>query len=241
MYINETKFLSTMMKRGLSHIEFVISFVLFIGFVLFAFVFFNPLQSQRTLKSSMDYAWIEVSQETQEKLDTYSVYIFSASGDVALDISDVHNSYNASVEDVDGNIIETYTNDMGLANFDSTGNKFFRIKYSLALPKGDKVINGPVLADGEYSISSSTSEKIYFESLLLKLNDTYFSDYDVLKQKINLPNRVDFGFVVKFGDIDVLAVNEIPEGVEVLSRSDRIDVIRNSGKRERAELRVLVW
>ena len=238
MYINETKFLSTMMKRGLSHIEFVISFVLFIGFVLFAFVFFNPLQSQRTLKSSMDYAWIEVSQETQEKLDTYSVYIFSASGDVALDISDVHNSYNASVEDVDGNIIETYTDASGEVNFNTNGKEFFRIKYSPALLNGNTLSGTP---PNQYSISSSTSEKIYFESLLLNLNDTYFLDYEGLKQKINLPNRVDFGFVVKFGDVDVLAVNEIPEGVEVLSRSDRIDVIRNSGKRERAELRVLVW
>ncbi len=242
IYINQTKFLIKMIKRGLSHIEFIISFVIFIGFILFAFVFFNPLQSERTLKSSMDYAWIEVARETQEKIEFYSVSINSSvlEDKVAIKISGIPSGYNSSVEDVDGNFVESYFDQDGV-NFDRRGKNFFRIKYSPIFQNGQNVIAGSKLNGNEYYISSSNSEKIYFEKLFLELNKSYFSDYSSLKKKINLPNRVDFGFVVKFKDYEIVALKEIPEGLEVLSKSDRIEVIRNQNLREYAEVRVLVW
>jgi hypothetical protein len=232
-----------MEKRGLSHIEFVLSFVIFIGFIIFAFIFFNPLQSGRTLKSSMDYAWIEVSQEAKAKMETYSVFITSGIGyKIAIKITGVDGSYNASVEDSSGEVIKTYTNDNGYAHFDIGTEDFFRIRYSPIFTKGEP-ISGTLIDDNDYSISSSKVEEIYFEELFLEINKSYFLDYKGLKTKFNLPNRVDFGFVVRFDNGDEInSLNEIPESLEVLSRRDRVEIIRNSSlKREYADLRVFVW
>ena len=96
-----------MFKRGLSHIEFVISFIIFIGFLVFAFVFFNPLQSNRTIESTLDYAWLEVSEEARDVAETYSVSIDPAQvalSLVSLEIPGISPEYNASVEDIDGTI-----------------------------------------------------------------------------------------------------------------------------------------
>ncbi|MEK6909148.1 MAG: hypothetical protein AABX23_03795 [Nanoarchaeota archaeon] len=231
-----------MSKKGLSHIEFVISFVIFIGFVVFAFVFFNPLQSQRTLKSTMDYAWIEVSEETKEIVETYAISIDSSQlvpSIVSLKIPGISMNYNATVEDEDGVIIETYKNN-GFVHFDRNGTYFFRIRYSPIIKNSPASINGQSI-ENKYFISSSDTEELYFESLFLELNRSYFSNYTELKRELNLPNRLDFGFAVQFSDSQIMSLNEIPDNVEVLSKNDRIEIIRNSGRREYADIRVLVW
>lgn len=233
-----------MHKRGLSHIEFVVSFVIFIGFIVFAFVFFNPLSSQRTLKSTMDYAWLEVSQEGRERTETYSISIGAIIPlNLKLAITGVPLSYNASVENVDGIPLPTFRDSTGIVYFTrgSTNERFFRIRY------GDSIINSgsalPTATDltGNYGISSSEIREFYFEKLFLELNQSYYSNYSGLKQELNLPNRMEFGFIITLNDSEIVALNNIPEGIEVLSKNDRIEIIRSNGRREYAEVRVLVW
>jgi hypothetical protein len=231
-----------MLKKGLSHIEFVISFVIFIGFIVFAFLFFNPLESQRTLRSTMDYAWIEIGQEAKERVETYSVSIDSTitAPTIAIDIASVPSGYIGSVEDPNGTPIDSYTDTRGV-HFDRSDDTFFRIKYSPAILNNPTPINGLILLEDEYYVSSSKIEDLYFERFLLDLNDTYYTNYSGLKQTLNLPNRMEFGFVVKFSNGEISAMRPIPDNAEVLSRSDRIEIIRNSGRREYADLMVRVW
>ena len=229
-----------MLKRGLSHIEFVLSFIIFIAFILFAFIFFNPFHSGRTLKSTLDYSWLEVTQKTNDEIETYSVSIDpTMTNSIAIEIPDT-NGYNATVEDIDGSVIDAYLKN-GAVYFEKPQDGFVKIKYSKVFPNG-LTRTGTILDDDNYYISSSKSEELYFEKLFLELNDTYFSNYSSLKKDFNLPNRVEFGFVVKFKDnFEIISLNEIPEGYEVLSKGDRVEIIRNSGKREYADIRVLVW
>lgn len=235
-----------MNKKGLSHIEFVVSFVIFIGFIVFAFVFFNPLQSQRTLKSTMDYAWIEVSEEGREEVQTYSISIVTPSFnplELKIRIDGVPLEYNASVEDVNGIPIPTHRDSAGIVYFtrQTSSDKFFRIRYSKSLSDSGPIL--PLSSDltSHYAISSSEIRDLYFEKLLLELNQSYYLNYLGLKQELNLPNRMEFGFVVTLNNKQISAVNQIPEGIEVLSKNDRVEIIRISGQREYADLRVIVW
>jgi len=232
-----------MNKKGLSHIEFVVSFVIFIGFIVFAFVFFNPLQSQRTLKSTMDYAWIEVSEEGRERVETYSVSIYPLFDPslMRINIPGVPLYYNASVEDEIGNTISTHRGNSGVVYFNRSGGDFFRIKYSSAIDNGAPILGTTAIGNSQYAISSSEIRDLYFEKLLLELNQSYYLNYLGLKQELNLPNRMEFGFVVTLNNKQISAVNQIPEGIEVLSKNDRVEIIRISGQREYADLRVIVW
>lgn len=230
-------------KRGLSHVEFVISFIIFIAFLLFSFIFFNPLNSGRTLKSSMDYAWIEVTNLARMPIETYSVVIDPRinAPQVALQI-EVPSDYYAFVEDIDGKSISSYMDDNKYVHFKRPDDNFVKIKYSSAFTNGVQII-GDYLEGEDYKISSSKIEELYFESKFIELKDRYFEEYLVLKNEINLPNRIEFGFIVDFSDDtpNLDSLNEIPEDYEVLSKNDRIEVIRNSGKREYADLRIFVW
>ncbi len=236
-------------RRGLSHIEFVISFVIFIAFIAFAFAFFNPLQSNRTMKSTLDYAWIEIDSVTKSDLETYSISIGSSisQGDpIAINILGVPVNFNASIEDVDGNLINSYKFGTEV-NFENPAGNFVRIKYSPVFSNG-LFLDGELLDDGnsggprQYTISSSEIEELNFEVLFDDLNKSYFSNYTGLKKQFNLPNRVNFGFVAKFNETyEITAMNKIPEESEVLSKSERIQAVSKSGLKEFVDLRVLVW
>lgn len=230
-------------RRGLSHIEFVISFVIFIAFIVFTFVFLNPLQSNRTLKSTLDYSWIELGDSTKSYLETYSVAInpIVTQNKIAIDINGIPSNFNASVEDSRGIIISSYMDSNGYVHFSRPQDNFVRIKYSKEFPNVPATL-GTLLTPVDYTISSSNSEQLHFEKLLKDLNRSYFSDYNALKTDFNLPNRVDFGFGVRFGDgVEIRAIKEIPKDVEILSKRDRVYVVRESGVKEYADVSVVVW
>ncbi len=228
-------------KRGFGHVEAIMSFVIFIGFLIFAFTFFSPFQSGRTLTSSLDYAWREVADFAKIDLESYSIYINSTKPVVAIAIAGAPVGMNASVENSNGSIIPSYTTSTSV-HFHKPVNNIVRIKFAKDFVNGGP-ISGTPLIDSEYSVSSSETQKIFSENKLLELNDRYYPNYSVLKTQFNLPNRIDFGFAVKFSDgLEIMASKQIPESVEVLSKNDRVAVVRiPSGVVEYADVRVFVW
>lgn len=225
-------------KKGLSHIEFVLSFVIFVGFLIFAFVFLNPLQSNRTMKSSLDYSWIEVSQETMDEMETYSVFIPGYSGQsVSLNII----NEIGSVENSSGAVISYYNDPSKYIHFTVPHDEFVRIKYSSRFDNGGTISGSTQLSSDVYTISSSQKDKVYFENLFIDLKGIYLSNYPQLKTDFNLPSRVEFGFVVRGPNINVTAINNIPEDMEVLSKTDKIMVLNKTGTASYADMRVMVW
>ncbi len=230
-------------KKGFGHVEAIISFVIFIAFLVFAFSFFSPFQSGRTLTSSLDYAWREVAEATKIDLEIYSVYITNPSAPslVTIMIPSSPSGINASVEDGNGVSLVSYTDSIGV-HFQKPVNNFVRIKFAEDFVKGIS-INGTPLVNSEYVVSSSEIQKTFSEKKLLDINGSYYSNYSVLKTQFNLPNRVNFGFAVKFSEgLEIVASKQIPENIEVLSKNDRVAVIRiSNGTVEYADVRVFVW
>ncbi|MEK6847098.1 MAG: hypothetical protein AABY16_02940 [Nanoarchaeota archaeon] len=227
-------------KRGFGHVEAILSFVIFIAFLVFAFIFFSPFQSGRTLTSSLDYAWREVADASNIDLEIYSVYINSANQIIAIAIPGAP-AMNATVEDSNSNAVASYTDLSGNVNFQKPPNNFVRIKFGEDFVQGN-LISGILLANTEYTVSSSETNKVFSEKKLFDLNASYYAGYSTLKTNFNLPNRVDFGFTVGLSNINISASKEIPENVEVLSKNDRVAVVRiPSGVIEYADVGVFVW
>jgi hypothetical protein len=233
-------------KRGIGHLEAVLAFVFFIGFLTFAFIFFNPFQSNRTLDTSLEYAFIEVKDFAEKEVEIYSVSINSAviNNLVAIDIPiPIPNSF-ASVGGADGNIIPSHTDNNGVVYFDRNGINFVRIKYSDDFPPGPAgLVNPNLLVEGtDYVISSSESKILYSENKFLELNSSYYSDYQGIKNLFNLPNRIDFGFSIIFDDdFRITGERNIPENLEAIADIDRIGVIRSNNNVEFADLITKVW
>ncbi len=229
-------------KRGLGHVEAILSFVIFIGFLVFAFVFFSPFESGRTLTSSLDYTWREVSGFSEVNLEIYSIYITSTNSVVAIAIPGAPNNMNAAVEDKNGGVIASYTDLSGNVHFAKPANNFVRIKFGPDFMRGNQITGIPLTAI-DYTVSSSETREIFSEKRILELKNRYENDYSALRTEFNLPNRVHFGFAsVLSGGTEISASREVPENAEVLSKNDRVAVVRiPSGVIEYAEARVFVW
>src|SRR3989344_2949597 len=64
-----------MNKKGMSHVEIILSFVIFITAVGFALYFFNPGDSDRLVESSLTYAFTEISENTSLEIKIFTVLI----------------------------------------------------------------------------------------------------------------------------------------------------------------------
>lgn len=232
-------------KKGVSHVEAVISFVIFIGFLIFAFFFFSPFRGSRTLDSTLDYAYREIKGFSEMDVQSYSVVSNSITGPVEIQIANDISYPNVSVENSNGDIVGSgVVLDTKRVRFSMPPNKFTKIKYG-ADYKQNPPLTSPLLhvfAIGEYTVSSSEEKKIYSIKRAVNLSEEYKLYYLDLKTKFNLPNRVDFGFSFILANKSViLAENAIPQNAEVKAKNERIELTLLDGEEQFADLIVKVW
>ncbi len=225
------------MKRGSSHVEIILSFVVFSVALLFALYFFRPVGSERLIESSLTYVFREIEKNTSTSLETYSVKIKEGAGEI-VSVNTGSNKTGARVTDAYGNVLSSYLSE-GKVNIDVEENEFLIIFLSDEFETGDPIENGDEV---NYEISSSKVEKLVSEKKLESLKVNYGSNYQGIRQQFNIPNRVNFGFSLIFDDGSVIiAGEESPIGFEVFGESKRIEVLRENGLREFAKISVRVW
>jgi hypothetical protein len=236
-----------MNKRGISHVEMILSFVLFAGAIAFALYFFTPSDSNRLIDSSLTYSFREIDQNTSIGLSVFSVTINQSlilNNTISINISGVNESWISKVQMRDGALLSSYRQGDFIHINDPVGwigTDFITVSFS-----GEFIGGSPLsgdFSDDSFELGGSTSEKIVSELRFLDLNKSYSQDYIGLKEEFNLPYRVNFGFSLVFNDGKIIETNRlVPDGLEVFSREKRVKVIRDqTGEIEFADLTVLVW
>jgi hypothetical protein len=251
-----------MEKRGMGHVEAIVTMIIFIAFIIFAFAVFNPLRTNRTLDTTLDYAWREIYEDTTKATESYSVNFDNDNEPQALAIILNAPLWNARVFNSFGDMVlsisQIYTSVSCPSNVPCIGVGFDKPSDAVSV---FNIVYGEDFDDGGYSnfpgtggyirtIASSQKENMYSEKALLALKANYDSDYSGTKTRFNLPNRVDFGFTIEFDDTTpvIEAKQPVPQDTEVTVREERVKVTRTSatndaldGKIEFATLRVFVW
>ena len=237
-----------MKKRGFSHVEAILSFLLFIGFLTFAFFFFSPFSGNRVLDSSIVYASNEVSNNVTTGLESYSIVIDENTIEnvVRLDIDTSLSDVGVRVENSQGEVVDSkiiVIDDMEQVYFDRSSDRFFVVMFNENFSVGDLAGDGSLLIEGvNYTISSSEKREVLSEARISALKVNYENDYVELKKNFNLPNRIDFSFILEFNFTDkILTEREIPESLEVISVQERVEVVREDGRITFANLITKVW
>lgn len=227
-----------MEKRGLTHIEMILSFVIFIGFLVLALYFFNPLKADRLLSSSVYYAEDEIIDRLSINIESYSV-VLEESGGGALRIPiENPNGWNVRVETNNGTSLASEYDEDEVIFDNPGGNNFVKIMFAEDFPAGS--VSGSV-GEVEHTIASFDEREVLSEKRALELNESYYSSYVELKQEFNLPGRIDFSFQIIFDGGEISAQREIPDGLDVFARDKRVEIIRQDGSIEFADLNVKVW
>ena len=236
-----------MEKRGLSHVEVILSFILFIVAVGFALYFFSPSDYNRLSKVSLEYGFREILENTSVEVESYSVKIiggggFPLSGVVMIDISGLDTNWKVRAEKDTREVLPSARteNKIFISNTAWNNGDFIYIRFS-----EDFVAYAPPPATEENTgfdeIASSETEEVISEKRFLELNKTYYSNYLNLKKEFNLPDRVEIGFSLVLSDKEISAEKNVPAGLEVFSEKRRVEVLKNTGEMEFADLIVRVW
>ena len=233
-----------MEKRGVSHIEVILAFVLFMGFVGFAIYFFNPLKNPIVGETFSKSAFNEIIKNSSTEVVSYSIKILSdpLPNIVAINISDLGPGMNALAENYDGNRLNAEIENR-LVYVQINGNNFIVIKFNAEFVP-ETISEHPLLDESFYDIASVNSERLVSKAKILQMNKSYYSDagYDSLKNSLKIQKEKSFGFRMIFDES--YSINaEIADfsKSEVFAYEEKVKVLAQNGEIKFANLIVKTW
>jgi hypothetical protein len=230
-------------KKGASHIEMILSLVIFVTAVTFALIFFSPVNNTRFSDTTIVYTFDEIEKFSAVEVKIYNVILDNSGGQLTSNdnaeviIKGVDSSWGVRVVDSNGVTLTSGRNGDSVYFSKVWPNT----KESVSLMFSEEFVSGALSTGktGAVLVGTHSVKKVLSEKKLGELKNEYESDYENLKgqSEFNLPNRIDFGF--SLGSIS--AQREIPEGLEVFSEEKRVEVLGTDGKVRFETLRVEIW
>ncbi|MEK6936267.1 MAG: hypothetical protein AABW67_05760 [Nanoarchaeota archaeon] len=208
-------------KLGQAHIEIMLSFVIFIGFLLFVLIFLNPFAKTESVDLISS---IEKSILNNVSADIGKMSVIGANGTNDYTIPSPYNNVHF-IEKTDTTSPtqkctlyfsdEVFTADTKSCRFNTLTPQF-----------------------GIYS-----TEKMIVYEKIVQLQKDYASNYAELKNSLGIIN--DFSFNVESLDgVEIPGLNtarNIPSGIEVQARNIPIRTINNQGNVQELMLNIRVW
>ncbi|MEK6872433.1 MAG: hypothetical protein AABW90_00290 [Nanoarchaeota archaeon] len=208
-------------KRSQSHVEIILSMTLFVGFLIFIFLFLNPAfrtKQELPIKDVQE----KVIENISSNMGKLSVIVNTSNDCYSLD--EVNDEYGNNFIEIDDNKSpRRYTIYYG---------NFFD---PLLISCSDRI-------GRNFSLGSYTEESIIVYEKIKELRDEYENNYGGLKTSLNIG---DFSFKVKDLDGNFIAElgvdKKIPENINVASKDIPIKVIDNKGKFYELILNIKTW
>jgi hypothetical protein len=239
-------------KRGITGVEMIVSFTIFVSFLVFIFVYMNPLNlpASKTLLTSLESAVAENSTIDID-LRPFAIndkgvfedcfYIENDFGDkfFITDVNDVKVDFGISGEEVliktQGKFYNVYIG-LGQGTFDASG-----CSTSALLKKGDAGTNFDH-PGWEYSLSVIRKKRFYHKESLEGLKSAYEEDYNKLKQELKFPVTSDFSIIVfDSGKSEIISMTRVMPRVNILVKEFPVEIVDDEGNVERGYMRLITW
>ena len=226
-------------KKG-SHIEMILSFSIFMTFlVFFYFILVPSVKSNESEKISLNNLREKLLEQTKVELNVTTLKITGALTEkdcIKIDkIGKIIELNNLIIRD---NIQERGYSVSGdtlyiKKNSDNLQGKFFKIYSSDEFPNQDETLNGcDNINENEYSIGLTKSESYNSETKINEQITLYNADYKNFKRELNVPAGADFGFIfINNGDtireakIGILSKEVYAERMHILYFDDKANVL----------------
>ena len=195
-----------MNKRG-SHVGIILSFVIFITFLVFLYSVIEPITKiEKEKQSILDYLEVELLERFSADLTTTTILVNGDITENCITIKEISNETisngNLIVKDDSENILihKFQTADLQI---DSTGN-FFKIYHSEEFKPAESAISDAcqkIYKEGinpadpaNYSIGLTRTKEYLFESRINETINKHKNSYEELKKELNVLAGTEFGF-----------------------------------------------
>jgi len=241
-----------MVGKKASHVGVILSFVIFVTFVIFLFSILSPViqvdETKRLLpeileEDIIDFASADLTGSSVRLDDGYN---FPDTSFTCFRVNNlIETSQNAIVRNED-NIISSRVIGQDLdVNWDET-ERFFKIFYSSEFLQGDLTGGAcdPLLSS-DYTIGLTKTNKQVFLTKINELVDRYENDYIGMKNELNILEGTEFwfGFFENDVQIEIGAPQEktIPNSIPVYSEEFQIQYVDMEANLKSGFLIIKVW
>jgi hypothetical protein len=210
-----------MNNKAQTHVEIILSFVLFVGVLIFIFIFINPFSTKESTS---------VIGNVQNKIINN---ISSEVGKLSVILNETTSEcYNFSELDYPGPALEVKETD-----------RKFSIYFSEEFPSTDTPHKSVTSPNVNYTLGVFSKEKYIFYENIEKLKGQYDNDYSSLISSIGVPNGFSFNvsYANRTGIKELEVVKNIPEGIDVESRDIPIRSINKQGEILELIFNIRVW
>ncbi len=239
-----------MNKRG-SHIGIVLSFVIFITFLTFAYIILEPEIIKKDNKESiLDSLELNLLEKTFDELTSISVMVNKSLPQECVEFVDfvTETSINKriKVKDERNSLRDArIVNDVDLHISRESDDYFFKIYNSDKFEEvGTDSLTGCGklrLDKGDYYVGSVIEKNITFESKIKSLLEDYETDYENLKNELNVPYDTEFGFSFKNSEEVVNSTEVKNVSVDVYAREIPIQYIDEEANTRMGVVKIWVW
>jgi hypothetical protein len=234
-------------KGGSMHFEMIVSFVFFVGFVLFLFLILKP-HDVSTLSGSVIKGFYD-SFEEEVSTNLSSVFLranYTGAGCFVISLPGRIFSYaifdgDSHVADLVGASVESGldgTVDGGDLGIDSTDN-YFRVFISPEFD--DEGLAGcELLLD--YDLGGIVERRVVSYSALVEMRERYYNDYDSLREELRIPVIFDFAIVNEnLPEVLMEPSHGVLGSSEVVVRDYLMEVLYPSGMVINERFSLKVW
>ena len=227
-------------KTGAAHLEMIISFLFFMGFVFFLFIVLKPYD-MTTLSSSVVAGLYD---SFEEKIHTNLTNIFLKANYTGpgscfyIQLPEEIFEYNftkslvKSVSDVEINS-EFENNNLNI----NSGEVFYKIAIS---PEFENDNLGGCEQLSNYSLGSLVERRVSSYSSLVNMSDKYTNNYEGLRSDLSVPEVFDFGITCKkLPEINMERL--VPSLGDVVARDYILEVLKDTGEVINARFTIKVW
>lgn len=233
-------------KKAASHIEMVISFVMFALFVFFLLIYLNPIRNQNISGVLLDA--IERNIEENASINLIEIPLsLKGSADLCFLLPnpfDTTNPQNIFAKDSNGTVLK-FALDGGNIKIEKKIN-FYYLYYGDAvfntLPL--ELISCTILNSSDYVYTAPRIYDLFFMPRIEGIKDDYTTDYYKLREEFNFPLNYDFAINITDSTTmqSVISMSiKKPEKMEILAREFPIEILYSDGKIINAVMNIQVW
>lgn len=252
-----------MNKKGSGHLEIIISVILFIFFVSTALILVKPTDVTILDDTSVRYASNSLKIAASEVVDEYSIVVYPSvkeKADPTKLIVELEGLSSILDANIGTEIVLNNKSSSDVIEYGVSGDnvvlervlgwyeaddkpQFFYLRIGKMFPPTSGLAVPGTVDERHYNVTTIKSFTLYSENLLKEINTSYYEDYNGLKNSLNIPLNINFGFIILDRDQNVLirSTREAPAGVDVFSERRRIRIYRTSGDLEFGDLIVRTW
>lgn len=239
-------------KRS-SHVGMIISFVVFVTFIVFLYSIVRPaINTGQDKKTIADYLVVKIIENVSANFTSTSVEIDSnknpnkdcvqLQGFLVLSEIPLQTIVQNELR-VSQNAFTNSLGDLGIERTDSN-NLFFRVysspEFQSLEDEGSPDSCGSV-QDDDYSIGIIKTEKFPFKNNLDYLIEHYDADYEKIKDNLKIPPGTEFGFGFVQSNGAKIEVGDIPSSIDVYAAEIPIQYIDSNVNIQSGFINIKVW